>query len=144
MAIKLKEGKVELGATLVHDASYLNEGDLIGVDARIEIDNKTEVRLEAATTDVTSAGQDLTGSAWSAEIVHGGDNLKLRAYAKQQDTDFGLGQQSISQSGTRKYGAEANYRLTQQTAIDGVIYHEDVLSSGADRNVAEEIGRAHV
>ncbi len=137
MAIKLKEGKVELGATLVHDASYLNEGDLIGVDARIEIDNKTEVRLEAATTDVTSAGQDLTGSAWSAEIVHGGDNLKLRAYAKQQDTDFGLGQQSISQSGTRKYGAEANYRLTQQTAIDGVIYHEDVLSSGADRNVAE-------
>ncbi len=136
-AIKLNEDKVELGATLVHDASDQNKGDLIGVDARIEIDSKTEVRLEAATTDVTSAGQDLTGSAWSAEIVHGGDNLKLRAYAKQQDTDFGLGQQSISQSGTRKYGAEANYRLTQQTAIDGVIYHDDVLSSGADRNVAE-------
>ncbi len=137
MAIKFNQGKVELGGSLVHDASYLNEGDLIGIDARIEIDNKTEVRLEAATTDVSVAGQDLTGSAYSAEIVHGGDNLKLRAYAKQQDVDFGLGQQSISQSGTRKVGAEANYRITQQTAIDGVIYHENVLSTGADRNVAE-------
>jgi len=136
-AIKLNEDKVELGATLVHDATYRNEGDLIGADARIEIDSQTEVRVEAATTDVTSGTSDLTGSAYSAEIVHGGDDFKARAYAKQQDTDFGLGQQSISQSGTRKYGVEGNYRLSQETAIDGLIYHEDVLSTGADRNVAE-------
>jgi len=136
-AIKLNEDKVELGATLVHDATYRNEGDLVGADARIEIDDQTEVRLEAATTDVTSGTSDLTGSAYLAEIVHGGDDFKARAYAKQQDPDFGLGQQSISQSGTRKYGVEGNYRLSQETAIDGLIYHEDVLSTGADRNVAE-------
>ena len=136
-AVRLNEGKVEIGGTLVHDATYLNEGDLIGADARIEIDSKTEVRLEIATTDVTTGTQDVSGSAYSAEVVHGGTDLKARAYLKQEDADFGLGQQSITQSGTRKYGAEANYRLTQETVVDGTIYHEDVLTTGAKRDVAE-------
>jgi uncharacterized repeat protein (TIGR01451 family) len=136
-SVKLNEDKVEIGGTLVHDATYLNEGDLIGADARIELDNKTEVRLEAATTDVTSGSQDLTGSAYSAEIVHGGDDLKARIYARQEDADFGLGQQSISQSGTRKYGVEGNYRMTQEAAFDGTLYHEDNLNSGGKRDVAE-------
>jgi len=99
-AVRLNDGKVEIGGTLVHDATYQNAGDLIGVDARIELDSKTEVRLEAATTDVTTANKDLSGSAYSAEIVHGGDDLKARAYVIQQEADFGLGQQSISQTGT--------------------------------------------
>ncbi|MBL4710912.1 MAG: DUF11 domain-containing protein, partial [Gammaproteobacteria bacterium] len=136
-AVRLNDGQVELGATLIHDGSDQNEGDLIGVDARIELDSKTEVRLEAATSDVASGAQDLTGSAYSAEIVHGGDKLKARAYAKQQDEDFGLGQQSISQTGTRKYGAEANYRLTQETAVDGTVYHEDNLNADSKRDVVE-------
>jgi len=136
-AVRLNEGKVEIGATLVHDATNLNKGDLIGADARIEINSTTEVRLEAATSDVQSGTQDLTGSAYSAEIVHGGDDIRMRAYAKQQDTDFGLGQQSISQTGTRKYGADANYRVTQQVTVDGSIYHEDNLVTGSKRDVAQ-------
>lgn len=136
-AVKLNEGKVELGGTLVHDATYLNEGDLIGADARIELDSKTELRLEAASTDVESGNQDVTGSAYSAEIVHGGDDFKARAYAKQEDADFGLGQQSISQSGTRKYGAEADYRLNQELSVDGLAYHEDNLNTDSDRDVVE-------
>lgn len=136
-SVQLNDGKVELGGTLVHDASYLNEGDLIGADVRIEIDNKTVVRLEAATTDVTSSAQDFSGSAYSAEIEHGGDDLRARVYAQQQDADFGLGQQSAGQSGTRKYGAEGNYRVTKKVAVDGAVYHEDNLNSDAERDVAE-------
>ena len=136
-AIKLDEGKVEIGGTLVHDATYQNAGDLIGVDARIELDSKTEVRLEAATTDVTTATKDLTGSAYSAEIVHGGDDLKARAYAIQQEPDFGLGQQSISQTGTRKFGADATYRVTPEVTVDGTVYREENLNTDGKRNVAK-------
>ncbi len=136
-AVRLNEGKVEIGGTLVHDATYQNAGDLIGVDARIEIDSKTEVRLEAATTDVTTANKDLTGSAYSAEIVHGGDDLKARAYAIQQEPDFGLGQQSISQTGTRKFGADASYRATPEVTVDGTVYREENLNTGSKRNVAK-------
>lgn len=136
-SVKLNDDKVELGATLIRDGSYDNKGDLIGADARIEVDSRTEVRLEAATTDVTSGAQDISGSAYSAEVVHGGDDFKARAYAQQEDPEFGLGQQSISQSGTRKYGADGNYRLSQETAIEGSLYHEDNLNTGSDRDVAE-------
>ncbi len=136
-AVRLNDGKVEIGGTLVHDATYQNAGDLIGVDARIELDSKTEVRLEAATTDVTTANKDLSGSAYSAEIVHGGDDLKARAYAIQQEADFGLGQQSISQTGTRKFGADASYRVTPEVTVDGTVYREENLNTNGKRNVAK-------
>lgn len=136
-AMRLNEGRVEVGATAVHDGTYLNEGELLGADARIEINDTTEVRLEAAISDVTAGTQDLNGSAYLAEVVHGGDDLKARVYARQQDEDFGLGQQSISQSGTRKYGADAIYRLTQKVTVDGSLYHEDNLVTGGKRDVAE-------
>ncbi|MBT8118506.1 MAG: OmpA family protein [Gammaproteobacteria bacterium] len=136
-AARFNDGQIEVGATVVHDATYLNEGDLVGADARIEINSTTEARFEAAVSDVTSGTQDLDGSAYSAEIVHGGDNLKVRVYAKQQDEDFGLGQQSISQSGTRKYGADANYQVNRSIVLDGTVYHEDNLVTGGKRDVAE-------
>ena len=136
-AVKFNEGRVEIGASAIHDGSYLNKGNLYGADARIEVDAQTEVRLEVATSDVTSNKQALSGSAYSAEVVHGGDNLRARVYAKQQDEDFGLGQQSISQKGTRKYGADANYRMSEDATVDATLYHEDNLATGAKRDVAE-------
>ena len=139
-AVKLNGGDIELGGTLIHDGTDQNEGDLIGVDARITINDKTEARLEIATTDVESAGTDLSGSAYSAEVIYGGDEIKARAYAKQEDEDFGLGQQSVSQTGTRKYGVEANYHLSKNTAVDAKLYHEDNLNNDSSRNVIEANG----
>jgi hypothetical protein len=139
-AVKLKDDSIELGGTLVHDGTDQNEGDLIGVDARITINDKTEARLEIATTDVESAGTDVSGSAYSAEVIYGGDDIKARGYAKQEDAGFGLGQQSISQTGTRKYGVESNYRLSKQTVVDAKVYHEDNLNNDSTRNVIEANG----
>ena len=139
-AVKLNGGDIELGGTLIHDGTDQNEGDLIGVDARITINDKTEARLEIATTDVESAGTDFSGSAYSAEVIYGGDEIKARAYAKQEDEDFGLGQQSVSQTGTRKYGVEANYHLSKNTVVDAKLYHEDNLNNDSSRNVIEANG----
>ena len=139
-AVKLNGGDIELGGTLINDGTDQNEGDLIGVDARITINDKTEARLEIATTDVESAGTDFSGSAYSAEVIYGGDEIKARAYAKQEDEDFGLGQQSVSQTGTRKYGVEANYHLSKNTVVDAKLYHEDNLNNDSSRNVIEANG----
>ena len=136
-AVKLRDGTVELGGTLVHDGSDQNEGDLIGVDARVSVNDKTEVRLEIATSDVETGSDDFSGSAYSAEVIYGGDDIKARVYAKQEDAEFGLGQRSVSQTGTRKYGAEGSYRLSENTAIDGKLYHEDNLNNDSTRDVVE-------
>jgi uncharacterized repeat protein (TIGR01451 family) len=136
-AVRFNEGKIEVGGTLVHDGTYSKEGDLVGADARIEINDTTEVRLEAAVTEATSGTEDINGSAYLAELVHGGDKLKGMIYARQQDEDFGFDQQSISQTGTRKIGADLNYQATEEVALEATLYHEDNLVSGGKRDVAE-------
>ena len=136
-AVKLMDDTLEVGATVVHDGSYAAESDLIGVDAKLEISDKTKLKFEAASTDGDNAGVAVSGNAMLAEIEHKGDDLQGRIYAKQQDAGFGLGQQSASQSGTRKLGAEGRYKLTERTSVDALVYREENLNNQAERNVGE-------
>ncbi|MCK4706498.1 MAG: hypothetical protein KAT90_13545, partial [Gammaproteobacteria bacterium] len=53
------------------------------------------------------------------------------------DAEFGLGQQSGTQTGTRKLGAEGRYKITRQTSVDALAYREENLSTQAVRNVTE-------
>ncbi|MCK5003074.1 MAG: OmpA family protein [Gammaproteobacteria bacterium] len=136
-AVKLMDDALEVGATVVHDGSYAAESDLVGVDAKLEISDKTKLKFEAASTDGDNAGVAVSGNAMLAEIEHKGENLQGRVYAKQQDADFGLGQQSATQTGTRKLGAEGRYKLTEKTSVDALAYREENLNTQAERNVTE-------
>jgi len=136
-AVKLMDDALEVGATVVHDGSYAAESDLIGVDVKFEISDRTKLKFEAASTDGDSAGSAVSGNAMLAEVEHKGDDLQGRVYAKQQDGEFGLGQQSADQSGTRKLGAEGRYKLTSKTSVDALVYREENLNNQAERNVGE-------
>ena len=136
-AVKLMDDALEVGASVVHDATFAAESDLVGVDAKLEISEKTKVKFEAASTSGDNAGTAVSGNAMLAEIEHKGDELQGRIYAKQQDAEFGLGQQSASQTATRKLGAEGRYKITEHTSVDALAYREEILSTQADRNVAE-------
>jgi len=136
-AVKLMDDTLEMGVSLTHDATFGSESDLIGVDAKFEISDKTELKFEAASTDGENAGAAVSGNAILAEIEHKDDNFQGRIYAKQQDAEFGLGQQSATQTGTRKAGAEGRYKLTEHTSINALTYHEETLDTLTERNVAE-------
>lgn len=136
-AIKLLDDDLELGASAVRDATFAKESNLIGVDAKLTISDETKVKFEASTTDGDNAGVAVSGNAMLAEIAHKSDDLQARVYVKQQDADFGLGQQSGTQSGTRKIGAEGRYIVSPQTSVDALTYREENLSTQAVRNIAE-------
>ena len=136
-AVKLLNASLEVGATVVHDGSFEAESDLIGVDAKLEISDRTNLKFEAASTDGDDAGVGVSGNAMLAEVEHKGDNLQGRVYAKQQDAGFGLGQQSAGQSGTRKLGAEGRYQLTEKMSVDALVYREENLDDQTERNVGE-------
>ncbi|MDH5710362.1 MAG: OmpA family protein [Gammaproteobacteria bacterium] len=136
-AVKLMDDALEVGASVVHDATFAAESDLVGIDAKLEISDKTKVKFEAASTSGDNAGTEVSGNAMLAEIEHKDDGLQGRVYVRQQDANFGLGQQSVTQTGTRKLGAEGRYRLTEKTSVDALAYREEMLSTQADRNVAE-------
>ena len=136
-AVKLLDDVLEVGASVVHDATFEAESDLVGVDAKFEISDKTKLKVEAASTNGDNAGTAVSGNAMLAEIEHKGDVLQGRVYAKQQDAEFGLGQQSVSQTGTRKLGAEGRYKLSERTSVDALMYREENLNNKAERNVTE-------
>ena len=136
-AVKLLDDDLEIGASAVHDATFAKEGNLLGIDAKLKISDETKLKFEASSTDGDNAGVAVSGDALLAEIEHKSDDLQGRIYAKQQDAEFGLGQQSATQTGTRKLGAEGRYKISRQTSVDALAYREENLSTQAVRNVTE-------
>ncbi len=136
-AVKLLDQKVEVGASYIHEDRGIEKGDLYGADATIKLTQKTTLLLEAATTDTKAETSDASGDAYLAELKHEGNRVKGLAYYREQKGAFGLGQQNDSETGTRKYGVEGSYQINPQVSASGLFYHEDVLSSGAERDVVE-------
>jgi uncharacterized repeat protein (TIGR01451 family) len=136
-AVKLLDKKVEVGASYIHEERGTGKGDLYGADATIRLTGKTTLNLEAATTDTEFYNEEKNADAYRAEVEHDGDRLKSMAYYREQQEGFGLGQQNGSETGTRKYGAEGTYDISKTLQLTGQAYHEDNLSTNAERDVAE-------
>jgi uncharacterized repeat protein (TIGR01451 family) len=130
---------VEVGATYVHEGNVGAVGDLAGVDVTIRPDDRTTIKGEYAGSERERLGLDIDGSAWKVEAQRDDKDLSARLYARQQDAGFGLGQQNGSEAGTRKLGADARYRWSESTRIDGQAYRQDVLTNGSQRDLVEGI-----
>ena len=150
-AVRFLDGKVEAGATLIHEEGRASEpggeSDLAAVDLRVNVTDKTEVRLEYGISRRETEGERETGDAILAEIEHRGETVTANAYFSETDEAFGLNQQNTATVGVRRYGLEANVRLdtfevknsAQQGArfVDATAYREENLETGASRTLAE-------
>jgi uncharacterized repeat protein (TIGR01451 family) len=133
------DGKVEVGATTVHEGQTGGDGDLYGLDATWNITPATELRAEAATSDAIIEGSRKEGSAWLTELTHRSLNNEGKVYYREQEEGFGLGQQNVSESGTRKMGLEATSRLNEQWSLRGQAYRQYNLEEDNRRDVIEGI-----
>jgi uncharacterized repeat protein (TIGR01451 family) len=139
-ALRLLDQQVEVGATYIHEGPRNAEGDLGGADLTLKLGAHNTVTAEFAATKREETGDTLRDNAWLAEWRHRSDRLHARVYAREQGEDFGLGQQNNSESGTRKIGAEADYRINRLLALSGDAYRHYDLRTDAERDNAE--GRA--
>lgn len=127
----------ELGGTYVHEGRTGGDGDLFGVDATVGLSRATEFETEFARTNVEADGAERTGDAYRAELIHRSGRLDGRAYFREQDGGFGLGQQNSSESGTRKFGLDAIQRFNERFSIGGKAYRQMILGTDAERDVGE-------
>ncbi|MFT5804562.1 MAG: putative repeat protein (TIGR01451 family), partial [Candidatus Paceibacteria bacterium] len=127
---------VEVGITLVTEGVKGRENQLIGTDVEYRINDTTEVSAEIATTSSQLDGVKTLGAAYIAEITHRSDQLDATAYVREQQGGFGLGQQNSSESGTRKLGVEATYELSETIGMQGDVYRQTKLDTGANQDVA--------
>ena len=135
-AVKAMQGRIELGASVIHEGTTGAEGDLHGADLKLRLSQQTEIRAEVAESENMSGTFERSGSAYLAEIAHQGKRLHGRAYVREQDEGFGLGQQKGSESGTQKFGADARYRQTEHLTLHGEAWREENLTTEATRDVA--------
>ncbi len=127
-----------IGATAVHDEDESARTNLGAVDLRYRPSASTEVRAEFAASDASArAGATgvVTGSstAWLVEAEHHGARMDLLAYAREQQSGFGVGQTNGAENGTRKFGFDGRLRVTPDLAITGSAWQESYLASDARR-----------
>jgi uncharacterized repeat protein (TIGR01451 family) len=134
---KLAGGKIEMGATYVHEGPSNAEADLGGVDARIDMGNGLEVKAEVAASRKAAVGNESSGQAYLAEVRKQTAGLDARAYFREQSEDFGLGQQNGSETATRKIGAEARLQVSDPLEISGELYRNFNLATNAERDLGE-------
>jgi uncharacterized repeat protein (TIGR01451 family) len=134
---------VTIGATAIHDEGDLSKTNMGGIDVKFTPSPETEIRAEIAISDTktnsaASQSKDGTSTAWLIEAEHHGKTVDLLAYAREQDSAFGIGQLNASETGTRKIGVDSRVRVTDDLAFSGSAWQEDALGSEARR----QAGRA--
>ena len=135
--VKLFEDTLKAGGTYLHEGQGGRAGNLYGVDSSLKLGQTTRLRAEYAASDFSAASTRHSGNAYLAEALHNSKEFDAKAYIREQDTGFGLGQQPGSEAGTRKFGAEGTYRITSQVSTNANVYRQYNLLDGAVRDVAE-------
>lgn len=129
--------RLETGVTHVHEGNVGANGTLTALDATFQVSDGTQLKAEVATSERDLAGTTADGNAWKVELTRETGAFSGKAYAREQEEGFGLGQQSGSESGTRKLGADARVRLSDTLQAAGEVYRQDTLATDARRDVAE-------
>ena len=128
---------VEVGATVVHEGTVGASGNLQGVDATYQLNDKTKVRAELATTNRNLAGIPVSGDALLGELIHHEEQWDAKAYLSEQTGGFGMGQQANSEIATRKFGVDGRFKLSDTAQLQGQTYQQSNLTSGAQNSVLE-------
>lgn len=151
VAAKLGEGKAIVGASYIHEEGRADapraKTDLLGVDAVVNLTENTQLRVEYAVSDTQTTSEDISATAWMAEVLHQSEKLSGELYIRREEEGFGTGQQRSSTAGRLRYGASAAYKLSEsideetgrrvRRHIKGQAYHEESLLNGASRDLAE-------
>ncbi len=137
VASKAMKDQLEVGGSYIHEDSGKKSANLMGVDMRMQVTPSTEIKAEYATSETTQEGTRINGDAKLAEIEHMDDGVYLRAYYREQERRFGLGQLNEGLGGTRKIGAELSKEFENRQKLQSTLSQERDLISGDTQDVFE-------
>ena len=133
--------KAVVGLTHINEGNVGREATLTAADTQIKLGEKTTVRAEVATSQRNALVGPESGNASLIELKHDDGQLAARAYARQQDSGFGLGQQAAAGAGTKKMGGDLQLKLSDNLQIKGEAFTQENLVNHAQLNVGEVRGQ---
>jgi uncharacterized repeat protein (TIGR01451 family) len=135
--VKLLDQRLKVGGSYIHEGQGDRSSNLYGVDTLLKLGQSTILRAEFATSDFVAGAASRSGNAYLAEVSHTSKIFDAKAYIREQEAGFGLGQQPGSEAGTRKMGVEGTYRLNDSFRANGTLYRQYNLLTNATRDVSE-------
>ncbi|MEQ1548917.1 MAG: hypothetical protein ABL918_09775 [Chakrabartia sp.] len=137
-----KDKTISVGASVIHDESETAKTNLGGLDVRYTPTAGTEIRAEIAVSDQKATAASTTPAAgtshaWLVEAEHHSAKYDVLAYAREQQSGFGVGQTNGSESSTRKFGFDGRVRMSQDLSFVGSAWHENYLDSAAQRTAGK-------
>ncbi len=139
VSYKSSDEKYQIGATFVNEETGAGDNTLYGVDTKVKLTEKLELKAEVAKTNNGVDGNKTEGTATKLELTYTDENLTVRAYYRKQDASFGLGQLSQSLSATRKIGLDATKKLSKKWTLAATLYQNRQYDANStnDQNVLE-------
>jgi uncharacterized repeat protein (TIGR01451 family) len=135
--VKLLDSKLKAGGSYIHEWQGDRSSNLYGADASLKLDNNTNLRGEIAKSEYSAGLGSHSGTAYLAEVSRTVKKYDAKAYYREQEEGFGMGQQPGSEAGTRKLGAEGAYRFTDIINASANVYRQYNLMTDATRDMAE-------
>lgn len=141
-SLKLANDAIELGTSYINQGAVTGDTTVAGTDFRWQIASSTEVKAEFARSASDDPLQAEEANAYLAELAHVTEKLDARAYLREQEQGFGVGQQLSTEAGTRKYGVDGIYTLAESWLIRAEAFQQQMLNTDAQRElVAAELRR---
>jgi uncharacterized repeat protein (TIGR01451 family) len=134
-SLKFAGDSLEIGASYLQEGAAVGDTQIAGTDLRWQIGTATELRAEVARSESDDPLQAESADAYLTELTHISERLDARAYLREQEAGFGVGQQLSTEAGTRKVGIDGRYRLTERFSIEGETYRQEVLETSAQREL---------
>jgi uncharacterized repeat protein (TIGR01451 family) len=135
-AMKFLGDKVEVGASYLHEGAEIGATRLAGTDVRVKIGDHTTVRAEVARTDSDNAARIPTADAYFTELKHVSEHVDASIYLREQETQFGFGQQLSTETGTRKAGLDSRINFGEHWALRAEAFQQTMLNTDAERQMA--------
>ncbi|MFN0039579.1 MAG: OmpA family protein [Burkholderiales bacterium] len=137
VGVSLREGRVQVGVSAIHEQSNLGSSNLGGADLKWKVGKDSELRVEAARTSGQDATVSRDGVAWLTEFEHHSGAYDALLYAWHQEPGFGLKQQNLSTAGQQKVGGNARLRLDKNWSVQGEVYRQENLVNSATRDALQ-------
>jgi len=126
---------VEIGSTFVREGQLYHNNRVMAMDATVEVGSATEVKAEIARSHNGATPTSVVqANAYTLGVTHLGKKLSSKAYARQMQSGFGIGQQQGSENGTRKLGGDVRYKLTDQWSVSSAAVRQQGLLTGITRD----------
>ncbi len=122
---------LEIGSTYVQEGQLYHNNRVMAADATLELGSSTEIKAELArSSNGATPTSVVQANGYSLKLTHLGKKISSKAYARQLQRGFGIGQQKGSEDGTRKFGGDVRYKFNDQWSLSTSAARQQALNTG--------------